>query len=160
MFEDTREEADGNAMFSVLIRYYRPRLGRLKKSSFKRLPLLQKKLRKKAKLSAKEEAQLTVEQRRGDREKTRISREKAKIERQKKFQQDKADRLAGKQLQEDAKNARIQDREQKKLSQKGSKKKSLVVVLKYRSNVTWREIDDIEPAANQQPPRRALRHKK
>lgn len=51
------------------------------------------------------------------------------------------------------------EREQKKLFQKGSKKKSLIVVLKYGQSVTWREIDNVEPAVNQQLPRRNLRHK-
>lgn len=132
LFEDMREEGDGHALFFSPSKIQLAREKKEAKERKKDEEALQKENEKIVKRQEKEEQARLVEQRKKEREKTRLAKEREKLEKQREREQVKADKLAAKQLQDEAKQARMALR---KKPQRGNKKKGLVVVLKVR----WEE---------------------
>lgn len=67
-------------------------------------------------------------------------------------EQAKIDRQAELQLQVEAKEAEKASKTPRKQAPRRNIKKSLVVVLKYRIDVTWRDIDNIGTLVKEHPP--------
>jgi len=160
LFESLREESDGYAIIFSPSRLQHAKDVQRARELEKDKAAALKEAEKEAKRLAKKEQALLVVQRKGERSIARESREKARVKKQNRIIEEREARQADKQLQEEAKRARIQQREAQRLAKSSNSDERLVVVLKFKSNVTLARFVDVDLLVNEQPPQRSLRSKK